>query len=141
MLKHAVVALLHSGRGCYKPAQIRSFINVGLPADCRKTLVSETCQACRRAVLLDRWIARSVPLEIAGSIGHEKVPTRKTGSGATRKTKRRDDRRIVRQALVDLKVTRSTMRADVGEAIVPQTISTHLAEANLNPSAPSVHSL
>ncbi|GFY15616.1 transposable element Tc1 transposase [Trichonephila clavipes] len=56
---------------------------------------------------------------------------RKTGSGATRKTTRREDRRIVRQALVDPTVTRSTIRADVGVAIVPQTISRHLAEANL----------
>ncbi|GFX45259.1 uncharacterized protein TNCV_2095441 [Trichonephila clavipes] len=55
----------------------------------------------------------------------------KTGSGATRKTTRREDRRIVRQALVDPTVTRSTIRADVGVAIVPQTISRHLAEANL----------
>ncbi|GFR10818.1 hypothetical protein TNCT_582841 [Trichonephila clavata] len=31
-----------------------------------------TLQAGRRAVLLARWIVRSVPLEI----GHEKVPTR-----------------------------------------------------------------
>ncbi|GFX62352.1 transposable element Tc1 transposase [Trichonephila clavipes] len=55
----------------------------------------------------------------------------KTGSGATIKTTRREDRRIVRQALVDPTVTRSTIRADVGVAIVPQTISRHLAEANL----------
>ncbi|GFW22348.1 HTH_Tnp_Tc3_2 domain-containing protein [Trichonephila clavipes] len=55
---------------------------------------------------------------------------RKTGSEATRKTTRRY-RRIVRQALVDPTVTRSTIRADVGVAIVPQTISRHLAEANL----------
>ncbi|GFW55174.1 HTH_Tnp_Tc3_2 domain-containing protein [Trichonephila clavipes] len=52
------------------------------------------------------------------------------GSGATRKTTRREDRRIVRQALVDPTVTRSTIRAAVGLAIVPQTISRHLAEAN-----------
>ncbi|GFX34298.1 uncharacterized protein TNCV_3226451 [Trichonephila clavipes] len=45
----------------------------------------------------------------------------KTGSGAIRKTTRREDRRIVRQALVDPTVTRSTIRADVGVAIVPQT--------------------
>ncbi|GFT40968.1 transposable element Tcb1 transposase [Trichonephila clavipes] len=56
---------------------------------------------------------------------------RKTVSGVTRKTTRREDRRIVRQALVDPTVTRSTIRADVGVAIVPQTISRHLAEANL----------
>ncbi|GFW31867.1 transposable element Tc1 transposase [Trichonephila clavipes] len=55
---------------------------------------------------------------------------RKTGSAATRKTTRREDRRIVRQALVDPTVTRSTIRADVGVEIVPQTISRHLAEAN-----------
>ncbi|GFV39840.1 uncharacterized protein TNCV_4144771 [Trichonephila clavipes] len=43
---------------------------------------------------------------------------RKTGSGATRKTTRREDGSIVRQALVDPTVTRSTIRADVGVAIV-----------------------
>ncbi|GFY11183.1 transposable element Tc1 transposase [Trichonephila clavipes] len=52
------------------------------------------------------------------------------------KTTRREDRRIVRQALVDLTVTRSTIRADVGVAIVPQTISRHLAEANLKSKRP-----
>ncbi|GFX88186.1 transposable element Tcb2 transposase [Trichonephila clavipes] len=45
-------------------------------------------------------------------------------------------RRIVRQALVDPTVTRSTIRADVGVAIVPQTISRHLAEANLKSKRP-----
>ncbi|GFU59042.1 transposable element Tc1 transposase [Trichonephila clavipes] len=60
----------------------------------------------------------------------------KTGSGATRKTTRRDDRRIVRQALVDPTVTRSTIRADVGVAIVQQTISRHLSEANLKSKRP-----
>ncbi|GFV67559.1 HTH_Tnp_Tc3_2 domain-containing protein [Trichonephila clavipes] len=60
----------------------------------------------------------------------------KTGSGATRKITSREDRRIVQQALVDLKVTRSTIRADVGVAIVPQTISRHLAEANLKSKRP-----
>ncbi|GFU39302.1 uncharacterized protein TNCV_3811451 [Trichonephila clavipes] len=53
----------------------------------------------------------------------EGTHARKTGSGATRKTTRREDQRIVRQALVDPTVTRSTIRADVGVAIVPQTIS------------------
>ncbi|GFT82326.1 transposable element Tcb1 transposase [Trichonephila clavipes] len=61
---------------------------------------------------------------------------RKTGSGATRKTTRREDRRIVRQALVDPTVTRSTIRADVSVAIIPQTISRHLAEANLKCKCP-----
>ncbi|GFV79780.1 uncharacterized protein TNCV_1726051 [Trichonephila clavipes] len=53
-----------------------------------------------------------------------------------RKTTRRKDRRIVRQALVDPTVTRSTIRADVGVAIVPQTISRHLAEASLKSKCP-----
>ncbi|GFW92928.1 HTH_Tnp_Tc3_2 domain-containing protein [Trichonephila clavipes] len=61
---------------------------------------------------------------------------RKTGSGATRKTTRREDQRIVWQALVDPTVTRSTIRADAGDAIVPQTISRHLAEANLKSKRP-----
>ncbi|GFW81311.1 transposable element Tc1 transposase [Trichonephila clavipes] len=43
---------------------------------------------------------------------------------------------IVWQALVDPTVTRSTIRADVGVAIVPQTISRHLAEANLKSKFP-----
>ncbi|GFW71214.1 transposable element Tc1 transposase [Trichonephila clavipes] len=61
---------------------------------------------------------------------------RKTGSGATRKTTRTEDRRIVRQALVDPTMTRSTIRADVGVAIVPQTIYRHLVEANLKSKRP-----
>ncbi|GFV99354.1 transposable element Tc1 transposase [Trichonephila clavipes] len=48
----------------------------------------------------------------------------------------REDRRIVRQALVVPTVTRSTIRADIGVAIVPQTISRHLAEANLKSKRP-----
>ncbi|GFX40887.1 HTH_Tnp_Tc3_2 domain-containing protein [Trichonephila clavipes] len=55
---------------------------------------------------------------------------------ATRKTTIREDRRIVRQALVDPTLTRSTIRAEVGVAIVPQTISRHLAEANLKSKRP-----
>ncbi|GFV38412.1 transposable element Tc1 transposase [Trichonephila clavipes] len=66
----------------------------------------------------------------------EGTQARKTGSGATRKTTRKERRRIVRQALVDPTVTRSTIRADVGVAIVPQTISRHLAEANLKSKCP-----
>ncbi|GFX33589.1 transposable element Tcb2 transposase [Trichonephila clavipes] len=66
----------------------------------------------------------------------EGTHARKTGSGATRKTTRREDRRIVRQALVDPTVTRSTIRADVGIQIVPQTISRHLAEANRKSKRP-----
>ncbi|GFU53540.1 transposable element Tcb2 transposase [Trichonephila clavipes] len=63
-------------------------------------------------MLLARWIVRSVPLEIVGSSEHEEVPTRGKS------------------------VTRSTIRADVGVAIVPQTISRHLAEANLKSKRP-----
>ncbi|GFS88854.1 transposable element Tcb2 transposase [Trichonephila clavipes] len=66
----------------------------------------------------------------------EGTHARKAGSGATRKTTSREDRRIVRQALVDPTVTRSMIRADVGVAIVPQTISRHLAEANLKSKRP-----
>ncbi|GFU29006.1 transposable element Tcb2 transposase [Trichonephila clavipes] len=66
----------------------------------------------------------------------EGTHARKTGSGATRKTTRREDRRIVRQALVDPTVTRSMIRADVGVAIVSQTISRHLTEANLKSKCP-----
>ncbi|GFW84225.1 HTH_Tnp_Tc3_2 domain-containing protein [Trichonephila clavipes] len=66
----------------------------------------------------------------------EGTHARKTGSGVTRKTTRRENRRIVWQALVDPTLTRSTIRADVGVAIVPQTISRHLAEANLKSKRP-----
>ncbi|GFU73081.1 transposable element Tc1 transposase [Trichonephila clavipes] len=66
----------------------------------------------------------------------EGTHARKTGSGATRKTTRREERRIVRQALLDPTVTRSTIRADVGVAIVPQTISRLRAEANLKSKRP-----
>ncbi|GFW32763.1 transposable element Tcb1 transposase [Trichonephila clavipes] len=61
---------------------------------------------------------------------------RKIWSGATRKTTRREERRIVRQAVLDPTVTRSTIRADVGVATVPQTIYRHLAEANLKLKRP-----
>ncbi|GFT09281.1 uncharacterized protein TNCV_5061731 [Trichonephila clavipes] len=66
----------------------------------------------------------------------EGTRARKTGPGATRKTTRREDRRIVRQALVDPTVTRSMIRADAGVEIVPQTIIRHLAEANLKSKRP-----
>ncbi|GFT87242.1 HTH_Tnp_Tc3_2 domain-containing protein [Trichonephila clavipes] len=66
----------------------------------------------------------------------EGTHARKNGSGATRKTTRREDRRIVRQALMDPTVTSSTIQADVGESIVPQTITRHLAKANLKSKCP-----
>ncbi|GFX69373.1 transposable element Tcb1 transposase [Trichonephila clavipes] len=78
----------------------------------------ETCLAAGlRAVLLVRWIVRSVPLEIVGSSGHEKVPTR--GNPGLQQPGRQRGERIVRQALVDPTMTRSTIREDVGVAIVP----------------------
>ncbi|GFX95468.1 transposable element Tc1 transposase [Trichonephila clavipes] len=66
----------------------------------------------------------------------EDTHARKIGSGVTRKTTRREYRRIVRQALVDPTGTRSAIRVDVGVAIFPQTISRHLAEANLKSKCP-----
>ncbi|GFS95005.1 transposable element Tcb2 transposase [Trichonephila clavipes] len=90
----------------------------------------------RRAVLLARWIVRSVLLEIVGSSGHEKVPTCEKPGLERPGRPRGEHRRIVRQALVDPTVTRSTIRADEGIAIVSQTISRHLAEANLKSKRP-----
>ncbi|GFW60771.1 transposable element Tcb2 transposase [Trichonephila clavipes] len=49
------------------------------------------------------------------------------------KTTRREDRAA---STVDPTVTRSTIRADVGVAIVPQTIFRHLAEENLKSKRP-----
>ncbi|GFV15207.1 HTH_Tnp_Tc3_2 domain-containing protein [Trichonephila clavipes] len=66
----------------------------------------------------------------------EGTHARKSGSEAPGKTTRREEQRIERQGLVDPTVTRSTIRADVGVAIVPQTISKHLAEANLKSKRP-----
>ncbi|GFX96390.1 transposable element Tcb1 transposase [Trichonephila clavipes] len=66
----------------------------------------------------------------------EGTHARKTGSGAIRKTTRREDRSIVQKALVDPTVTRSTIRGDVSVVIVPQTISRHLAESNLKSKRP-----
>ncbi|GFU61297.1 transposable element Tcb1 transposase [Trichonephila clavipes] len=58
----------------------------------------------------------------------EGTHARKTGYGATRKTTRREDQRRREDS--------STIRADVGVAIVPQTISRHLSEANLKYKRP-----
>ncbi|GFS88927.1 SCAN domain-containing protein 3 [Trichonephila clavipes] len=92
--------------------------------------------ASRRDVLLARRIVRSVHESSWEQWTREGTHARKTGSGATRKTTRREDPRIVRQAFVDPIVTRSTIRAGVGVAIVPQTSSKHLAEANLKSKRP-----
>ncbi|GFY33187.1 HTH_Tnp_Tc3_2 domain-containing protein [Trichonephila clavipes] len=64
------------------------------------------------------------------------MPGKRARRHFSQKTTRREDGRIVRQALVDPTVTRSTIREDVGVAIVPQTISRHLAEANLKSKHP-----
>ncbi|GFV46263.1 transposable element Tcb2 transposase [Trichonephila clavipes] len=94
-------------------------------------------QAGRRAVLLARWIVRSVPLEIVGSSGHEKVPTRGK-PGLERQGRPRGERieGSCSKHLWDPTVTRSTIRADVGVSIVPQTISLRLVEANLKSKHP-----
>ncbi|GFV84028.1 HTH_Tnp_Tc3_2 domain-containing protein [Trichonephila clavipes] len=107
----------------------------GLPNSSKTDdITSDLADAGRRAVLLARGIVRSVPLEIVGSSGHEKVPTcRKPG---LERPGRPRGERIVRQALVGPTVTHSTIRPDVGVAIVPQTISRHLAEANLKSKCP-----
>ncbi|GFV45357.1 uncharacterized protein TNCV_4490931 [Trichonephila clavipes] len=62
------------------------------------------------------WSMRDVAVQVDRSVcavrncreqwTREGTHTRKTGSGATRKTTRIEDRRIVRQALVDPTVTR-----------------------------------
>ncbi|GFU67839.1 transposable element Tcb1 transposase [Trichonephila clavipes] len=87
------------------------------------------CSTCRVAVQVDR--SECAVRNCWDQWTREGTHARKTGSGATRKTTRREDRMTVQQAFVDPTVTRSTIQEDVGVAIVPQTISRHLAEANL----------
>ncbi|GFY18281.1 transposable element Tc1 transposase [Trichonephila clavipes] len=86
------------------------------------------CSTCRVAGQVDR--SECAVRNCWEQWTREGTQARKTGSGVTRKTTRREDRRIVRQALVVVSVTRSTIRAHIGEAIVPQTMSRHRAEAN-----------
>ncbi|GFU41496.1 hypothetical protein TNCV_3720861 [Trichonephila clavipes] len=45
-------------------------------------------------------------------------------------------RRMLSSKWIPQKVTRSTIRADVRVAIVPQTISRHISEANLKSTRP-----
>ncbi|GFV12589.1 transposable element Tc1 transposase [Trichonephila clavipes] len=73
------------------------------------------------------WAVRNCWEQWTGEGTH----AQKTGSGESRKTTRKENQRIV-----DPTVTRSTIRVDVGVAIVPQTISRHLAEANLKSKRP-----
>ncbi|GFX78772.1 transposable element Tcb2 transposase [Trichonephila clavipes] len=87
--------------------------------------------AGRRAVFLARWIVRSVPLEIVGSSGHEKYPRAENRVWSDQEDHEERGSKDRAASTVDPTVTRSTIRADVGVSIVPQTISRHLAEANL----------
>ncbi|GFW61877.1 transposable element Tcb1 transposase [Trichonephila clavipes] len=80
-------------------------------------------EAGRRAVFLDRWIVRNVPLEIVGSSEHEKVPTR--GKPGLERPGRPRGERI-----------EASCGKQINVAIVPQTISRHLAEANLKSKHP-----
>ncbi|GFS91026.1 transposable element Tc1 transposase [Trichonephila clavipes] len=103
-----------------------------------------------RGLIIGRKTASWLTRRVAGQVDRSECAVRncweqwtresthawKIASGATRKITRREDRRIVRQALVDPTVTRSTIRADVGAAIVPRTVSRHIAEANLKSKCP-----
>ncbi|GFV27867.1 HTH_Tnp_Tc3_2 domain-containing protein [Trichonephila clavipes] len=92
----------------------------------------ENCRLARRAVLLARWIVRSIAVRNCWEQWtREGTHARKTGSGVTRKTTRKRVEGSCCKHLLDTTVTRSMIRADVGVAIVPQTISRYLAEAIL----------
>ncbi|GFV24137.1 transposable element Tcb1 transposase [Trichonephila clavipes] len=90
--------------------------------------------AGRRAVLLAVDRSECAVRNCWGAVDTRRYPRGKR-SGATRKATRKEDQRIVRQALVDPTVTRSTIQADVGVAIVPNNFPTP-CKANLNPSTP-----
>ncbi|GFU75013.1 transposable element Tcb2 transposase [Trichonephila clavipes] len=75
----------------------------------------------------------SVPLEIVGSSGHKKVPTRGKPGQEDHEERGSKDHAA---STCGPHSARSTIRADVGVAIVPQTISRHLAEANLKSKRP-----
>lgn len=60
----------------------------------------------------------------------------RTGSGVTVKSTKRDDRRIVRQALMDSTAVRSTIQSNVGVPIALQIISRCLTEAILQSDCP-----
>ncbi|GFY11626.1 transposable element Tc1 transposase [Trichonephila clavipes] len=149
-------------RVLYKPVQIRRFINVTITRRLQEDFDKRNMPGKRsrrhfsqlsefeRGLIIGMKTAGWSTRRVAGQVDHsecvvrncweqwrrEGTHARKTGSGATSKTTRREDRRIARQALVDPTVTRSTIRADVGVVIVPQRISRHLAEANLKSKRP-----
>ncbi|GFV37309.1 transposable element Tcb2 transposase [Trichonephila clavipes] len=105
-------------RVLYQPAQIRRFINVTIT---------------RR--LQEDFGKRNMP-EIVGSSGYEKVPTRGK-PGLERPGRPRGERGSKDRAASPCGPhSDSTIRADVGVAIVPQTISRYLAEANLESKRP-----
>ncbi|GBL81936.1 hypothetical protein AVEN_50524-1 [Araneus ventricosus] len=64
---------------------------------------------------------------------------RRTGSGATIKTTRREDRKIVRQALVDPTVIRSTIQSDAGNQVFHKPFPDTLWKQIFNPSTPFVY--
>ncbi|GFT35313.1 transposable element Tc1 transposase [Trichonephila clavipes] len=149
-------------RVLYKPAQIRRFINVTITRRLYENFAKHNMPGKRarrhfsqlsefeRGLIIGMKTAGWSTHRVAGQVDRsecavrncceqwtrEGTHVRKTVSGTTRKTTRREDQRIVPQALVDPTVTRSTIRADVGVAIVPQTISRHLAEVNLKSKRP-----
>ncbi|GFX58887.1 uncharacterized protein TNCV_805911 [Trichonephila clavipes] len=150
----------------YKPASIPRFINVTITRQLQEDFGKRNMPGKRakrhfsqlsefeRGLIIGMKTAGLSTRRVAGQVDRsecavrncweqwtrEGTHARKTGSGATRKTTKREDRRIVRQALVDPTVTRSTIREDVDVAIVPQFPDT-LQKKILNPSALSVHSL
>ncbi|GFU92662.1 transposable element Tc1 transposase [Trichonephila clavipes] len=114
-------------RVIYKRAQIRRFINVTITRRLYKNFGKRNmrCKRARRylsqlsefergliiGMKTAGWSSRRVAVQVDRSEcavencweqwKREGTHARKTGSGATRKTTRREDRRIVRQALVD----------------------------------------
>ncbi|GFU70471.1 HTH_Tnp_Tc3_2 domain-containing protein [Trichonephila clavipes] len=89
--------------------------------------------------IVGRLFAKRNMPEIVGSSGHEKVPTRgKPGLvwSDQEDHEERGSKDRATSTCEPVTVTRSTIRADVGVAIVPQTISRHLAEANLKSKRP-----
>ncbi|GFV56635.1 hypothetical protein TNCV_4628331 [Trichonephila clavipes] len=80
----------------------------------------------RCAVLLARWIVRSVPLEIVGSSGHEKVPTHGK-PGLERGSKGR---------AASTCEPHSDSFNDTSRRMRSITISRHLAEANIKSKRP-----
>ncbi|GFY21069.1 uncharacterized protein TNCV_3991131 [Trichonephila clavipes] len=87
-------------------------------------------QAGRCAVLLARWIVRSVPLEIVGSSGHEKVPTREK-PGLERPGRPRGERIDCGPHSDSFNDTSRRRRSNCSTKI-----SRYLAEANLKSKRP-----